>query len=627
MTNPRRFFNRSERVALFLAADGRCENCGIPLEPGWHADHVQPWSRGGATDVVNGQALCPACDLLKGVTVSCNPPTPGAKPIPPLRQWQMDALEKLSATDAADFLLVATPAAGKTRVAAEEMRRRLRAKEVERVVVVVPTKRLQYQWKDAVHYLTGISLETDWQSDAPDMDGIVVTYQQVAAGNAPRHRHDCRRSTMVILDEIHHAGERRQWGEALKEAFELAHFRLALSGTPFRSDQNPIPFVTYVNGVAQADEPYGYGAALRDEVCRPVFFPRTGGWAEWAWKGKRYEQTFEDKLSERQEARRLFTALKTGDFLPGVIREADAQLTELRQEHPCAAGLVIAIDQDHAREIAELVEQITGSPPVLAISDIKNANEVIDAFVDGTDRWLVAVDMVSEGVDIPRLRLGVYATTIRTELFFRQAVGRVVRSLDFLDDDSAFFYIPDDSKLRQFAELIKVERDHELRAMVEPTTTDDREEEQPERASSFVPYTSVGQSTGTTFDGLGFSAAELLRAETLARQAGLSRVVPAAVAHLLRLAGGGMPPEGPPAEPPRVAAEPPKRDVKKALRKYRTRVVARIAYAEEIPFAHVNKELNDKVGIASVNQATEDQLRRSLQLAEEWIADLEGPVA
>ncbi|MBR7503214.1 ATP-dependent helicase, partial [Mycobacterium tuberculosis] len=83
--------------------------------------------------------------------------------------------------------------------------------------------------------------------------------------------------TLVILDEVHHAGDALSWGDAVREAFGPAVRRLSLTGTPFRSDTSPIPFVTYApdaEGIrtSVADYSYGYGRALKDSVVRPVLF-------------------------------------------------------------------------------------------------------------------------------------------------------------------------------------------------------------------------------------------------------------------------------------------------------------------------------------------------------------------
>lgn len=62
----RRRFNKRERVAMYLAANGKCERCGGELELGFHGDHVQAYANDGVTDVINGQALCPDCNVKKG---------------------------------------------------------------------------------------------------------------------------------------------------------------------------------------------------------------------------------------------------------------------------------------------------------------------------------------------------------------------------------------------------------------------------------------------------------------------------------------------------------------------------------------------------------------------------------
>src|SRR4051794_4076022 len=99
----RRFFTKAEHDALYLAADGRCEECGGLLEPGWHGDHVTPYSDGGRTDVVNGQALCPVCNMKKGTRQAMK-----------LRTWQQEALNTIAPLAKKDYLIEATPGAGKT---------------------------------------------------------------------------------------------------------------------------------------------------------------------------------------------------------------------------------------------------------------------------------------------------------------------------------------------------------------------------------------------------------------------------------------------------------------------------------------------------------------------------------
>jgi superfamily II DNA or RNA helicase len=183
-----------------------------------------------------------------------------------LRPWQAEFISFQAAAPGPDFLLVATPGAGKTLAACHAAR----AAGVEQVIVVCPTVALRAQWADAAD-IVGLHLDPRWRNADgawhPEVDGVVVTYQQVAS--APDlFAHHLRRPTFVVLDEIHHAGDLATWGTALRAAFESAHRRLALSGTPFRSDARAIPFVRYDEDRRCApDYVYGYGDAVADGVC------------------------------------------------------------------------------------------------------------------------------------------------------------------------------------------------------------------------------------------------------------------------------------------------------------------------------------------------------------------------
>jgi superfamily II DNA or RNA helicase len=362
---------------------------------------------------------------------------------------------------------VATPGAGKTTFALTAVQRALMRGLARRFVVVVPTQHLKTQWAAAAEPFL-LHVDPDWSAAAgalpSDVHGVAVTYQQVAAN--PQALRRMIGQALVILDEIHHAGDSRAWGDAVRLAFEPAVRRLCLSGTPFRSDQSAIPFVSYDGELASADFEYGYGDALADRaVVRPVYFPRIGGHMEWAAPGGlEYAATFDDPLTRELANQRLRTALSgEGEWLPAVLEQANAQLQHLRARDPRAAGLVIAMDQEHARAIAALMHERLGTAPVVATSDAPDASRKISAFAAGTTPWIVAVRMVSEGVDVPRLRVGVYATNTVTDLFFRQAVGRLVRWVAGLGRQTAYMFIPDDKRLRAFATGIAEQRRHSLR--------------------------------------------------------------------------------------------------------------------------------------------------------------------
>jgi superfamily II DNA or RNA helicase len=375
------------------------------------------------------------------------------------------------AHSAASFLASATPAAGKTTFGLHIAHRMLRAKFVSRVVVAGPTTHICRQWAaDAGRY--GIDLEPNRpNSDGPesaDFHGIAVTYQTIAAGPDTHRLAAGRRPTLLIADEPHHMGDQAAWGVQTRRAFDGAHFRLLLSGTPFRSDNSAIPWVTYgEDGLSRADYVYGYPQALVDRVCRPITFLPYDGEMEWVSEGRLRSADFDLALPAVEAARRLRTALgPEGEWMGEVLRDGDARLSEVRADgHPDAGGLVIASDQDHARAIAARLGSISGEQPELVMSDEPDASRRIADFASSDRRWLVSVLMVSEGVDIPRLRVGVYATAARTELFFRQVVGRFIRTTPRPRRQMSYLLMPADPRLKALAREIELERRHALDLM------------------------------------------------------------------------------------------------------------------------------------------------------------------
>jgi superfamily II DNA or RNA helicase len=389
-----------------------------------------------------------------------------------LRGWQKDAYHEYFRTSRRDFLLVATPGAGKTTYALTVAAEMLARREIMSLTVVTPTEHLKHQWAAAAARF-GIAIDPAYRNAqgraGADFAGVAVTYAQVAAHPALHRQRTENRRTLVIFDEIHHAGDAMSWGDAVKEAFDPARRRLALTGTPFRSDANPIPFVTYTDEPgggkrSASDYVYGYGPALEDGVVRPVIFLAYSGEMRWRTRaGDEITATLGTPMTKDQIAQAWRTALDpAGEWVSRVLEAADKRLTEVRRGMPDAGGLVIAGDHDDARAYAGLLRGLTGKRPVVVLSDDKTASKKISAFAESGDRWMVAVRMVSEGVDIPRLAVGVYATSVSTALFFAQAVGRFVRARR--RGETASVFLPSVPVLLSYAAELEAERDHILRA-------------------------------------------------------------------------------------------------------------------------------------------------------------------
>jgi superfamily II DNA or RNA helicase len=400
--------------------------------------------------------------------------TPDLETFPSLRAWQRKALVEYLRRRSPDFLAVATPGAGKTTFALRIAAELLADGTVERVTVVAPTEHLKIQWARAAARV-GIQLDPAFRNSdgyaSPDFHGVVITYAQVGMAPQVHRRMTFTKPTLVILDEIHHAGDSRSWGDGVKAAFEPAVRRLMLTGTPFRSDDNPIPFVEYVregsDGLprSRSDSSYGYADALADGVVRPVIFLAYSGETRWRTSaGDELAVRLGEPMTQDVIAQAWRTALDpAGDWMPQVLRAADARLQVKRAGGmPDAGGLVIASDQQAARAYAKLLERVTGEKAVVVLSDDAGSSTRIADFASSGQRWLVAVRMVSEGVDIPRLAVGVYATSASTPLFFAQAIGRFVRARK--PGETASVFLPSVPHLLGLASEMETQRDHVLGA-------------------------------------------------------------------------------------------------------------------------------------------------------------------
>jgi superfamily II DNA or RNA helicase len=395
-----------------------------------------------------------------------------------LRAWQAEALDIYFGADGPDgvgkgprdFLAAATPGAGKTTFALRLASELLRRNVVDRIVVVAPTEHLKTQWADAAARVS-IRLDPFFSNrhsvPSRQYHGVAVTYAQVATKASVHHDLIMNARTLVILDEVHHGGDALSWGDALREAYGRATRRLLLSGTPFRSDTAPIPFVEYhpdANNIriSRTDYSYGYKRALEDGVVRPVLFLVYAGSMRWRTKaGEEMEAQLGQDNTKDITSQAWRTALDpNGEWIPAVLRSADRRLTEVREQVPDAGGLVIATDQTAARAYAAILEGLTGEAPTVVLSDEAEASSRIERFSNDDSRWMVAVRMVSEGVDVPRLAVGVYATSASTPLFFAQAIGRFVRARR--RGETASVFLPHVPNLLALAGEMERQRDHAL---------------------------------------------------------------------------------------------------------------------------------------------------------------------
>lgn len=402
-----------------------------------------------------------------------------------LRGWQQRALAVYWAQvqPPPDFLVHATPGAGKTRFAGALARQLLDRRWVDRVIVVTPTDHLRKQWSVAMEGL-GLDLTPDADNSVarlrPDAHGCVVTYAQVAMKPSVHRGRATAKRTVVLLDEIHHCGDAASWGEAVEEAFGPARLRVGLTGTPFRSAPGErIPFVRYVAGdepgelVCEPDITYGYPEALADGVVRPVVFAAYSGTTRWAVSES---ETFTEKeavlgeagLSRADEDAAWRTALDPqGQWVRHVLAAMDDRISYLRANGmPRAAGLVLASDQESARGYAAAATQVLGYEPVVILSDDPDANKRIASFDRGDQRMAIAVRMISEGVDIPRVAVLGYLSRAAKDLIWQQSVGRALRkSAPTAAHEVATVFLPAVRPLMDLAGRMEEQRNHVVRVI------------------------------------------------------------------------------------------------------------------------------------------------------------------
>jgi superfamily II DNA or RNA helicase len=554
-----------------------------------------------------------------------------------LRVWQEDALRQYLRSTPRDFLAVATPGAGKTTYALRVATELLSMGVISRVTIVAPTEHLKTQWADAASRV-GIRIDPRFTNAAgrhgAEYQGVAVTYAQVASKPLLHRARTQAAPTLVILDEIHHGGDNLSWGDAIREAFEPATRRLALTGTPFRSDTSPIPFVRYEIGAdsirrSEADYTYGYAEALRDGIVRPVLFLAYGGSMRWRTKaGDEMSARLGEPMTKDATAQAWRTALDAkGEWIPSVLAAADKRLTEVRRGVPDAGGLVIASDQTQARAYAKILHGLSGEPPIVVLSDYAGSSGKIEQFGEGNQRWMVAVRMVSEGVDVPRLCVGVYATSTSTPLYFAQAVGRFVRMRR--RGETASIFLPSVPLILEHAARLEDERDHALDRISKPGDEASIWSAEDDLLAAANRTESTADLEQTSFEALE-SEAEFDHVLFDAQQFGLNAEVgsadeeaflglpgllePDQVAMLLRerqsaQKGSGRKRANPELSTHRAIA---------AARKELNSLVSAYARKSGAPHAVVHADLRKTCGGPALDQASGDQVAQRIETIRRW---------
>lgn len=462
-----------------------------------------------------------------------------------LYAWQDRFLAKYLTHTKRDFLLSGSPGCGKTTAAGKAIASDLSGRLSEKVCILAPSVKVCDQWQKNLAEDFGIQLlrDVDWKDyEFPrDYHGIVVTYAcLVNNANWLRHFVNSYR-TITVFDEIHHLDDECTWGETARNCFSGSQKCLALTGTPFRT-LGQMPFITYnKKGLSEPDFEYHYRDAVHDGVCRRLSFPTVAGMMEW----KRYEKLHRKELTDPSMTEdEMACALRTATFIPNwtdsdqtalrnswmfkMLEASVAQLKYLRSagRRPDSAALYVGIDHDHASRIKYILYKFWGIDAEFVHYKENDSHKKLERFQYSDRAALVSVNLVTEGVDIPRIRVIGWATTVSTETRSQQVWGRAKRPVrKMLDsfgnevwvpdkgasDDHAWIFIPQVMPLAKYALKVMEDSEEGLKK---------REEKQPRPEggpgpspeSPFKPISTVGRDGARIYNGIEYTVEQVQEA-------------------------------------------------------------------------------------------------------------------
>ena len=377
-----------------------------------------------------------------------------------LRQWQAECID-LALTEYGNgnshFLALATPGAGKTVMASELADQLLKSNLVDLVVCFSPSSIVAKDFSESLH------LRTQERFDGLiGAKGRSLTYQNLQYLDASFWQLFERYRVFVIFDEIHHcAGSNIEnanaWGEQIILNIQnKAKYTLALPGTPWRSDAAPIVLSNYLhpsNKIA-CDYVYGLSEAISDNVCRVpqiVAIDNTNISVVDTEETKTFD-SFKALLS--QSIIPYQEIIENEAVMEFVIASAHKKLSKIRLHNPNAAGLVVASSVEHAHQIAALMKATFDEDSVIVTYRESEPTSIIQNFKYAKSKWIISVGMISEGTNIPRLQVCCHLTNIKTEMHFRQILGRILRMTGSKNQE-AVMYMPAEPKLLEYAYRVK----------------------------------------------------------------------------------------------------------------------------------------------------------------------------
>ncbi|EAP95644.1 MULTISPECIES: DEAD/DEAH box helicase [Vibrio] len=377
-----------------------------------------------------------------------------------LRQWQIECSEKALLkfrTNQQHFFCQATPGAGKTVLAATVASRLLNEGLVDLVLCFSPSLTVS----DGIKRTFSQILNCTFNGGLGSI-GQSLTYQSIQFLNDDFWKALRNHRVFVVFDEIHHCSgseleNANVWGQQVLTKIQgLATYTLAMSGTPWRSDSLPIVMSEYSDPEGQilVDYQYTLKQAIVDKVCRSPKLVLVDN--------EHLSVTSDEKVESFSSILEMLKQTKTS--YQSVIHNQEAmeyllglgckKLTEIRTQSPGAGGLVVASSVQHAKSIQKILVQKYDQTVSIVTYRHEEPLTEIERYRQSDVQWIVSVGMISEGTDIPRLQVCCHMSSVKTELYFRQVLGRILR-VSGLINQNAWLYTYAEQSLVEFAERIE----------------------------------------------------------------------------------------------------------------------------------------------------------------------------
>lgn len=375
-----------------------------------------------------------------------------------LRRWQEacinEAMVKYQYLHS-HFLCLATPGAGKTAMASILANELFKQNKIDLVMCFSPSKVVATDFKLALEKHT----KKRFCGGLGSL-GVSLCYHSLLTLSERFWSLFEHNRVFVIFDEIHHCAggtihTANAWGgQILANIQGKAAYSLALSGTPWRSDNIPIALSNYCeeNGNIHCDFTYGLNEAINDGVCRVPHITALDS-KEIKVVDNNEETNYRSFSDLLQNSNCTYMdVIEYPLVIKKLLKLAQSKLNHLRKSHSDAGGLIVATSVEHAKQIKEMLFLIGELSEIVTYREL-NPVSIIEIFKQNQAKWIISVGMISEGTNIPRLRVCCYLSQVKTELYFRQVLGRIMR-VHHNSEEKAYLFMPAHPKLMEYAQRI-----------------------------------------------------------------------------------------------------------------------------------------------------------------------------